>query len=373
MPSRETDLPTLQRRFADFASTYAELPVYSAICRGVAEDEECAALLQSAANTQDRPVLWLAAVHDLVLREPDLPAARWYASVVGRDAVPAGDPWPDVRRTVLEHRDELRAVIASHSTQTNEVNRCAYLAPCVALAAADVPNRPLALVELGASAGLLLLLDRFREELTSKDGGVIFGDPEAEVRCVAEDRSAHPLTRRRGLAVPPISARVGLDQDPIDLSDADEIRWLEACLWPDVPGRIERFRAAVEVARREPPLVVRGDLVTDVAEVLAQAVEQAEPDSHLLVSSSWALTYVERSRRDDVIDAVRDVAGSVRAVSLLTAEPPKCVPGLRVPPSVSDDSGQLTVLGLHHWRDGEELPPVVLGTCHPHGTWVAFD
>ena len=155
MPAAGTDLATLQLRFADFAASYAELPLYSAVCRAVARDDGCAGLLQAAAPGQDRPVLWLAALHDLVLRQPEVPAARWYASVVGRDRVPSGDPWPDVRRTVLAHADELRAVIGSRTTQTNEVNRSVYLAPSLALACRDQPGRPVVLVEMGASAGLV--------------------------------------------------------------------------------------------------------------------------------------------------------------------------------------------------------------------------
>jgi hypothetical protein len=124
-----TDLATLQSRFADFASSYPQLPLYSAVCRALARDDECASLLQAAAPGQDRPVLWLAALHDLVLQQPEVRAARWYASVVGRDRLPAGDPWPDIRRTVLDHAGELRTVIGSRTTQTNEVNRSVYLAP----------------------------------------------------------------------------------------------------------------------------------------------------------------------------------------------------------------------------------------------------
>jgi hypothetical protein len=114
-------IAVLQHRFAEFAESAPELPLYGAVCRRVADDPDCAGLLAEAAPGQARPVMWLAALHDLVLRDPSVPAARWYPSVVGRDQVPPGDPWPDVRETVLDHKAELRAVIATRSTQTNEV------------------------------------------------------------------------------------------------------------------------------------------------------------------------------------------------------------------------------------------------------------
>jgi hypothetical protein len=368
-----TDLAILQRRFAEFARSYAELPVYSAICRGVATDSDCAALLQEAAPGQDRPVLWLAAVHDLVLRKPDVPAARWYASVVGRDHVPSGEPWPDVRRTVLAHEDELRTVIRSRTTQTNEVNRCAYLAPALALACDDRPEEPVVLVEMGASAGLLLALDRYRAELVVSDGRLVLGDAESPVRCSGEDRSERPLAGRPdGLALPRLVGRAGVDRHPVDLTDGDAVRWLEACLWPDVPGRVERFGSAVHLLAGTPSPVVEGDMVDDLPDVLTSALDAAPPEAHLVVFSSWALTYVGRERRPDVAQSLAAIARDGQPVSWLTAEPPDCVPGIEAPPEPEAERGQTTVLGLRQWRHGAEQAPSVLGVSHPHGQWVAF-
>ncbi|HYQ33249.1 MAG TPA: DUF2332 domain-containing protein, partial [Lapillicoccus sp.] len=272
MPAAGTDLATLQQRFAEFAASCAELPLYSAVCRAVARDDECAGLLQAAAPGQDRPVLWLAALHDLVLRQPDVPAARWYASVVGRDRVPSGDPWPDVRRTVLAHADELRAVIGSRTTQTNEVNRSVYLAPSLALACRDQPGRPVVLVEMGASAGLLLQVDRYRVELNGGRGRLVLGDPTSTVRCSGVDRSHRPVgDLAEPLELPPVAGRRGIDRHPVDLADTDAVRWLEACLWPDVPGRVERFRSAVSLLAGTRSPVVRGDMVDDLPPLLEDA------------------------------------------------------------------------------------------------------
>ena len=373
MGAAGTDLATLQRRFAEFAASYAELPIYSAVCRGVATDSHCAALLQEAAPGQDRPVLWLAAVHDLVLRRPDVPAARWYASVVGRDHLPIGDPWPDVRRTVLAHEDELRTVIASRTTQTNEVNRCVYLAPALALACADRPDQPVLLVEMGASAGLLLSLDRYRVELVGSDGLLVLGDRTSPVRCSGEDRSDRPLAgRHAALALPRVVGRVGVDRHSVDLADVDAVRWLEACLWPDVPSRVERFRSAVRLLADAPSPVVAGDMVDDLPAVLAGAVDAAPAGTHLVVFSSWALTYVDRARRPEVARTLAAAAQEGRPVSWLTAEPPGCVPGIEATPEPEADRGQTTVLGLRRWRHGAEQASSVLGASHPHGQWVKF-
>ena len=377
MPDAATSKPErlarIQRRFSEFAAEYAALPVYAALCRELAADRELASLLLAARPGQARPVLWLAALHDLVLRRPETPAAQWYPSVVGARPTRTGDPWPDVRRTVLEHRDELVEQISTHGTQTNEVNRAVYLALGLAGAALDTRDRPLALVELGASAGLLLAVDRYAVRLDTPDGPVVLGDASSTVRCEGQDRSASPSALGpAALALPPVSARVGLDLDPVDLSDDDAVRWLEACLWPEVPGRVERFRAARDLLREQQPTVLRGDLVEGLPRAVELVRTQAGAEAHVVVFSSWALTYVDASRRTDLEAEVRSLADGCEALSWLTAEPPACAPGIE-PPAGVDDGG--TVLGLRRWRRGDEREPATLGTCHPHGAWVdlSFD
>jgi hypothetical protein len=366
-----TDLATLQSRFADFASSYPQLPLYSAVCRALARDDECASLLQAAAPGQDRPVLWLAALHDLVLQQPEVRAARWYASVVGRDRLPAGDPWPDIRRTVLDHAGELRTVIGSRTTQTNEVNRSVYLAPALALAGQDRPGRPAVLVEMGASAGLLLQVDRYRVELTGPRGRTVLGDPMSTVRCTGVDRSNNPRARgAEPLVLPMVVGRHGIDRHPVDLADADAVRWLEACLWPDVPGRVERFRSAVGLLAGTTSAVMRGDMVDDLPDLVDGAGRAAPAGSHLVVFSSWALTYVDRARRPEVADVLADAARDGRPVTWLTAEPPRCTPGIETPEERPADVGQTTILATRSWRNGSEQPPRILGTAHPHGEWV---
>ena len=88
--------------------------------------------------------------------------------------------------------------------------------------------------------------------------------------------------------------------------------------------------------------------------------------------SSWALTYVARERRPAVAAALATVAADGRSLTWLTAEPLGCMPGVDAPEGRPEGRGQTTVLATRRWRDGVEEPPVVLGTAHPHGQWVAL-
>jgi hypothetical protein len=361
-------LARVQRRFGEFADEYAALPLYAALCRELARDDEAAALLLAARPGQARPVLCLAAVHELVLRNPDSPAAQWYPSVVGRDAVASGDPWPSVRRVVMEHRDELVERIATHGTQTNEVNRAVYVAVGLAAAAADRPGSPVALVELGASAGLLLGVDRYAVELSSPGSRVLLGDAASPVRCAGVDRAGvGDHLAQRGLGLPTVRGRVGLDVAPVDLDDDEAVRWLEACLWPEVPGRIERFRSARVLVRSDPPDVLRGDMVEGLRAAAERARARSGSEAHVIVLSSWALTYLDPARRHELVSRLQALARDVPDLTWLSAEPPGCVPGVPVPDGAVDGD---TVIGVSRWRAGVELTPVALGTCHPHGAWI---
>ena len=357
----------IKRSFEAFTRTVAALPLYHRLSSAIVDDAPVRDLLLEARPGQDRPVLLFAAVHDLLLRRPELDAARWYPSITPASELASGDPYPAFRATCLDHADELREVIATHSTQTNEVNRCVLLAPMVATALADVPDRPVALVELGCSAGLLLGLDRYRIEV----GGTVVGDAHSPVSLAgAVDGGGRPPSAPFP-PTPPVVARVGIDLHPVALDDPDRVRWLEACLWPDQPWRLTRFRAAVALMRADLARLVTGDLIA----ALPAVIEDLPAEAHVVVYHCWAVTYVERSRRAELVDTLGRLAGGRSALSWLSAEPPGAVPGITAPvlPTSPEEADPSTVLGLRRWRDGHELEALTVGWGHPHGdhlTWA---
>jgi hypothetical protein len=113
--------------------------------------------------------------------------------------------------------------------------------------------------------------------------------------------------------------------------------------------------------------VLRGDMVDGLGHAVRLAVSEAGRDAHVVVLSSWAMTYLAPPRRLQLAAALDVLSGTVPRLSWLTAEPPGCVPGLGVAPDAVEGN---TVLGLHRWRHGRKLAPTVLGSCHPHGRWI---
>ncbi len=93
-----------------------------------------------------------------------------------------------------------------------------------------------------------------------------------------------------------IESREGIDLAPVDLRDPDACEWLEACIWPDVPGRLDRFRAAAEQARHEPPTLHRGNAL----DLLGPVVDRQPTDRLPVVFTTWALAYLDAEGRQRV-------------------------------------------------------------------------
>ena len=175
-------------------------PLYGELLRGVATDPEVIGFLLTLPREKRQPNLLLAAVRHLF-------------------GTPAG--WDQFRRSVLENRAVLRATMLARSTQTNEPGRCAVLLPVLA----GLPQ-PLALLEVGASAGLCLLPDFYAYDY----GEAILGPQSPRLtppvfRCAVN--AATPVPARP----PRIVWRAGLDLNPVDLADPGDVAWLEALVW----------------------------------------------------------------------------------------------------------------------------------------------
>jgi hypothetical protein len=341
-----------------------DLPLYGGLCRGAAADPQMMALMQEAPMGQRRPVLLLAAVHDLLLAGASHPLAAWYSTVPDGpgpgEALPSGDPYPLFVDFVARHRDEIIDTLTHRTTQTNEVNRSCMWFAAARDATADAPDRPIGLVEVGPSAGLNLGFDRYAYDFGD---GIRRGEVTSpvELRCEVL-AGAPPLDRE----LPPVAARVGLDVAPIDPTDEREVRWLEACIWPEQPERFGRFAAAVRLTALDPPEIVVGDAVDE----LATAVGCVPDDAHVLVYHSWVLTYLERSRRAE-FEAALDELGRQRDLTWISAEHPGCMASVPIPDSLPPDVTP-TTLARRRWRAGRPIDdqPVILAIAQPHAAWL---
>lgn len=228
-------------------------------------------MLDLAANAKSTPVtnLFFAAAHSLLLGRAEHPVARFYPSASG-ETTEMGDPYPPFRSFCLEHAEEICEIISSRRVQTNEVRRCALLLPAFGLAA-ERSGKPLTLVEVGASAGLNLLFDRYSYDYGESR---CFGDAGSPVQISCEVRGEPypPIPAR----MPEISSRTGIDLNPLDVRDPESALWLRALIWPEeYAGRAPILERAIETARLEPPTLLRGDALDLLPQVLREIPEGA--------------------------------------------------------------------------------------------------
>lgn len=229
-------------RFADH-EVHGRSPLYEEIARAIASDGEVLAFLLTLPDEKRQPNLLLAAVRHLFGTAPG---------------------WASFRERLLANRAAVRDVMLQRATQTNEPARCATLLPVLA----RLPQ-PLALIEVGASAGLCLLPDHY-----GYDYGRATIPPRERAApvfaCTVDGPTPLPA------AVPDIVWRAGLDLNPVDPSDRAQVAWLETLVWPEQATRLANLRKAIAIAAKARLRIVKGDLLgDDLARLCAEAPRNA--------------------------------------------------------------------------------------------------
>jgi hypothetical protein len=327
---------SLAEEFEFFARSQCEgrSPTYARCSYAVAADPDLLDLVSPAEPGQRRPTLLFAAIQYLLLRgEATGEFAAWFPAVSGQP-IPVDDPVPALRRFCAEHRDAILRQLATGRTQTNEVRRCAAL--LLALNHAS-PHQPVGLLELGASAGLNLLVDRY---------AYAFGDTrlgDSPVHLSPTLHSGLPTVPH----LPTVDWRLGGDLAPVDLSDDAAVDWLRAFIWPEQAAERDRLTAAIALARAQPPTVVAANAVTDLDRLL----DLAPVGQPVCVFHATLLTYVDSEGRAELFAALRRAIAD-RAIHWIYLEAAGLLSGPGGPAAVTD-------------RHREDRDTYVLGVVGP--------
>ncbi|SBT41535.1 hypothetical protein (DUF2332) [Micromonospora auratinigra] len=290
-------------------------PTYERLALAIADDPEVLALLETVPVAKRQPNLLFGVLR--LLGGPVHDPAACHDFTVAN--------WPGVA-----------AQLRTRATQTNEAGRCALLLPALA----TLPQ-PLALLEVGAAAGLGLYPDRY----TYRYGPYRLGAGGPVLDCALSGAAAP--TR-----LPDVVWRAGLDLNPLDVTDPADLAWLAALVWPEQRHRRERLLAAAAVAAADPPRLVPGDLVDDLPALAAQAPS----DATLVVFHTSVLYQVPAARREAFTALVRDLPGH-----WISVETPEVLPYAGLP--AAPDERLHNVLA----RDG-----VPLAWTRGHGEAMAW-
>ncbi len=257
----------------------------------------------------------------------------------------------DIRAFVQSHREDITRLMHDRRTQTNEPARCTCILPAL-------PAGPLALIEVGASAGLCLLMDDYAYDYGDQQLG--HNESMPPLKCRATGDPPIPKT------IPDIVWRCGLDLNPLDIDDPLDAGWLMSLVWPEHPDRRARLANAINVAKQKKVELRRGNLGTDLPSVLNDAPD----DTTLVVFHTAVLVYASIEERQAFVAALA-AKSYERDVVWISNESPGVVPEFTA--SVPPAQPSRNLLGRTRLHQGERHDEL-LGTTHPHGDeleWLA--
>ena len=316
--------------YDDFGRRWAHgtSPLYEEWSLGIAADDELVSRIAALPHRLQQANLLYA-------------AARWEGGPLA--------PYAQWREWLLAHWDRVVETEHARSTQTNEPNRCATWLPPLSRI-----DGPIALLEVGAAAGLCLHPDRYGYEY-SGPGGVRVLEPSTgpspvRLACRVDDDASIPD------AVPEVVWRRGIDLSPIDPRDPDAVDWLATLVWPgpDHDARVARLRAAAAVAASDPAEIIRGDLL----ETVTDAAAAAPSDATVVVFHSAVMPYLDEAGRGRFAGIMAGLGRTIgRNVVWLSNESTGVFPPIdaRLPPGLdvgarfvqSRDSQPIALAGPH--------------------------
>lgn len=268
------DVAAVTERYRRFARDEAagRSALYEEWAAGVAEDPVIARILSRIPETRRQPPLVFAVTR--LLGAPEAPFPQWAA-------------W------LTAHGDAVVVEASRRRLQTNEPQRCAALLPAL-----STLDGPIALLEIGASAGLCLYPDRYSYRY---GGGHDLDPPEGRSSVVLRcDLRGDPPLR-----LPDVVWRSGIDLEPLDAGDSDDRAFLTSLVWPGETGRAERIAAALDIVAADPPVMLQGD-ASDL-DVLFEAARRAPSGARLVVTTPGVLPHIPREGRTRLIAALGEL------------------------------------------------------------------
>lgn len=293
------------------------------------------------------PLRMAGGLHHLLLSGEDERLARVYSGQVTDQG--------QIDRLVcelVETFDHLLLPWLDGPPQTNEAGRSASIMAGLLWLAQRISPR-FELFELGASAGVNTMLDRYYFCL----GGTEVGHENSPMRIEPE---------WRGEGAPPsppedfeIASVRGCDLTPIDLSDEASALKLKSYVWPDAPARMARIDAAIQLASENPPEVLRQDAASFVENMLAQPQERGTTRA-MFHSIMWQYMPAEAQ---DIITERFETAGAAA-----TRDRPLAWVALETDPATFRHE-----LKVRYWNgDDAHGETQLLSFAHPHGAWVEW-
>lgn len=291
-----------KKRLSDHFKAFAEREcassseLYEHLALKIANDDELLKLSSYAREGQPIPNLFFGAVHYILLQGKEHIVSSFYPNIAEKPKN-LRNSFPFFKDFCLTNSKSIQSILQEKMVQTNEVRRCGYLYPSFSYIFAKA-KKPLALIEIGTSAGFQLLWDKYSY---SYNAGELYGDHKSAVHIQCEIVGEHrPIFYQFN---PPVLHRYGLDLHINDLTDADDALWLNALIWPEHVERRELFKQASACLRknRKKLQLIEGDGI----EQLPYLMEKIPDDSAICVFHTHVANQIPVERKQILLEHVK--------------------------------------------------------------------
>ena len=255
----------LQNVFLRFAEKEAKgkSALYEYWCLQLIHDEQLLKLVESIPMHQPKPNLFFASVQYLS-KKLKVPIYRYF---LDSPNINFEKSFIELKSFCNQHKQQLIELFQSKLVQTNEVNRASYLYPIFS-AIYEKTNKPLTIIEIGTSAGLLLNVDQYFYEITQQNKLVTYGKANSKLIIRANNKGKNlPI-----LVHPIIKNKIGIDINCLHLEKDEDTNWLQALIWPEQKERLDILKAATIIQQNCSNQLITGNFNKVLPELLKYRV-----------------------------------------------------------------------------------------------------
>jgi hypothetical protein len=340
---------SLSKAFERFAEEECKgnSPLYYQLSKQIACDDELLRLCSFVKEGQPVPNAFLAAVHFFILKNPQAPLAQYYPSISGQKT--GAIPYHHFKTFVQEHAKGITELIQHRIVQTNVITRCNYLMPVFSNILYQA-NRPATIIDIGTSAGLTLNFDHYEYYYNDEK---VYGDSPVKVHCTVKE-GRPPIIKSFKTPV----RKIGIDQHLIDLTDADDLTWLQALIWPDQTERFIMLKEALNAPQLSEINLVSGSTAADFKKV----IEAVDPSDTLIIAATHVLYQFTDKLLTELHDLL-DATSQQRDFYFLSAEATKAI---QAKYGIKNTAVVLTIF------ENRQKKETFIAETNAHGNWIKW-
>jgi len=289
----------LAKNFLRFSELEAKKssPLYAYWSKRIAEDRELLELISNIPASQPKPNLFFASVQYLANKGNHPLKAYYYKFDQSQEYL--YESYNSLKEFVRLYGSDLIACFQTKLVQTNEINRSSYLYPIFSEIAQET-GKPLTLMEIGTSAGLLLNLDHYSYEIKENNQIKKFGDKESTV-VVSSENFGVPINVKKPFEV---SERIGIDLNIIDLNKEDDYEWMKALIWPEQKERKELLEKVKQLNKNIKKTLVTGDFL----QIIPSNLKNVNDDSQVVLFHTHVANQFNETLKQNLLAMIQDLS-----------------------------------------------------------------